>query len=59
MSTLPRSKQPSKREDVRDLFFEKGLTVRQIAGALGISTQGVRYHLDRIAVENGSKKRSA
>lgn len=38
---------PSKADEVKRLH-DAGLTVRQIAQALGLSTQGVWYHLKRL-----------
>jgi DNA-binding CsgD family transcriptional regulator len=44
----------SKRNLVERLYAE-GKTVRQIADELGISPQGVRYHLDRIFGKKGKR----
>ncbi len=38
-----------------EAMTKAGMTVREIANALGLSTQGVRYHLNRLGMKPGNK----
>lgn len=44
----------SKAEEVKRLY-EAGLSVRQIARTLDLSTQGVYWHLDKLGLRSPSK----
>lgn len=44
----------STKERVREMRFERGLKVREIATLLHISTQAVYQHLDKIQQESAS-----
>lgn len=48
----------SKRDDVREMFYERGLRPREIATLLGISTQAVYKHLTAIRQEIETKAAS-
>lgn len=53
---------PNGRENRADevkRLYEAGLTVRQIARTLDMSTQGVYWHLDRLELPSPSQKKEA
>lgn len=47
------------KQKVKEMRFERGLKVREIATLLNISTQAVYQHLEKIGQEDNGQEQSA